>query len=233
MTNFPVGEAHKREFGQHVEPVVYLPDFYTAETASYSIATERQQAPISSNVASPSPITAATALAVANNEITAEIKRRVSEFSEMLAQLVGRLTENQSDEHGAISEADCILFLEVQYRTRRIRMRHLPDVCLGEPAWDILLDLAIAHYRGRETSVTSLCIGADVPTTTALRWINSMTNAGLIVRRPCIVDKRRNVVAIAPSTYQAVLQYAVESLRAIEKMRARYQSNAREGRAVR
>lgn len=154
------------------------------------------------------------------------IARQVADMAQGLAALADRLV-GQGPAGPAdsidVAEADCVAFLESQFRIRRLRARHLPALSLGEPAWDILLDLAVAQYWRRETSVTSLCIAADVPSTTALRWINSMTREGLIVRRPCQRDGRRSFLAIAPETYQAMLAMAADSLRTEQRVRARYQ----------
>ena len=51
------------------------------------------------------------------------------------------------------------------YRTRQLRMRHLPSELLGEPAWDILLDQFIAKSRGKRIPITSACIASRVPPT--------------------------------------------------------------------
>jgi DNA-binding MarR family transcriptional regulator len=154
------------------------------------------------------------------------IARQVADMAQGLAALADRLVGQGAAtpaESIDVAEADCVAFLESQFRIRRLRARHLPALSLGEPAWDILLDLAVAQYWRRETSVTSLCIAADVPSTTALRWINSMTREGLIVRRPCQRDGRRSFLAIAPETYQAMLAMAADSLRTEQRVRTRYQ----------
>lgn len=158
------------------------------------------------------------------------IARQVADMAQGLAALADRLVgQAPLDSAGAggatglaAAEADCIAFLEGQFRIRRLRVRHLPGLSLGEPAWDILLDLAVAHYWRRETSVTSLCIAADVPSTTALRWINGLTRAGLIVRRPCQRDGRRSFLAISPDCYQAMLALAIDGLKTDQRVRERY-----------
>ncbi|WP_439547567.1 hypothetical protein [Sandarakinorhabdus sp.] len=157
------------------------------------------------------------------------IARQVADMAQGLAALADRLVGQgaaPAAENIDVAEGDCVAFLESQFRIRRLRARHLPSLSLGEPAWDILLDLAVAQYWRRETSVTSLCIAADVPSTTALRWINSMTREGLIVRRPCQRDGRRSFLAIAPETYQAMLAMAADSLRTEQRVRQRYQRDA-------
>lgn len=85
------------------------------------------------------------------------------------------------------------------YAARRMRAKLFgePDL-FAEPAWDILLDLYTAHCEGKLLPVTSACIGASVPVTTALRWLNILENKGLILRENDPNDARRTYVRISP-----------------------------------
>lgn len=64
------------------------------------------------------------------------------------------------------------------------------------PAWDIMLDLFEAHSQKKSISVTSACIGAACPATTALRWIQVLGKMGLILRSDDPTDKRRAIVSL-------------------------------------
>ncbi|TCT07912.1 response regulator [Aquabacter spiritensis] len=66
----------------------------------------------------------------------------------------------------------------------------------SDPAWDMLLDLAMAEATNRPISVTSLCIASGAPTTTALRRIDDLKDAGLIDRVPDPLDRRRVIVRL-------------------------------------
>lgn len=66
----------------------------------------------------------------------------------------------------------------------------------SDPAWDMLLDLAVAEATNRPISVTSLCIASGVPTTTALRRIDDLKDAGLLDRVPDPGDRRRILVKL-------------------------------------
>ena len=58
--------------------------------------------------------------------------------------------------------------------------------------------------------VSSLCIAAAVPATTALRWLKTMTQQGLFVRRADPHDGRRVFVELAPGASRAMRAYFAE-----------------------
>lgn len=80
---------------------------------------------------------------------------------------------------------------------RRLRNRFFDDQLFGEPCWDMLLDLFAARLEDNRVSVSSLCIAAAVPPTTALRWIKYMTEVGLIERIADTADARRVFVRLS------------------------------------
>ncbi|MEO8548121.1 MAG: MarR family transcriptional regulator, partial [Sphingomicrobium sp.] len=68
-------------------------------------------------------------------------------------------------------------------RARRLRSRYFEEDMFADPAWDMLLDLLQAELAQLRVPVSSLCIAAAVPATTALRWLKTMTQQGMFVRR--------------------------------------------------
>jgi DNA-binding MarR family transcriptional regulator len=92
-------------------------------------------------------------------------------------------------------------------RMRRLRDKHFPSDLFGDPAWDMLLDLMVARIDRRPVSVSSLCIASAVPATTALRWIKTMTEAGLFERRSDPSDGRRVFIALSDETARAMNAY--------------------------
>ena len=95
-------------------------------------------------------------------------------------------------------------------RARRLRARYFDEELFADPAWDMLLDLLQAEIAQHRVPVSSLCIAAAVPATTALRWIKSMTDAGLFKRRADPHDGRRVFVELAPPASQALRRYFKE-----------------------
>lgn len=75
-------------------------------------------------------------------------------------------------------------------RHRRRREDLFPDL-FADPAWDVLLDLFAAQREGKAISISSACIAARVPSTTALRCIHNLVTKGFIVRANDPSDARR------------------------------------------
>jgi hypothetical protein len=92
-------------------------------------------------------------------------------------------------------------------RARRLRERFLPAALFGEPAWDMLLDLFAARIERSKVAVSSLCIAAAVPPTTALRTIRTMTDEAMLVRVADPSDKRRVFIELAEATASAMQAY--------------------------
>ena len=85
-------------------------------------------------------------------------------------------------------------------KQRREREALLGTRLLGEPVWDMLLDLYVAHAEGKPVSVTSLCIASNVPPSTALRWVSAMEEDGMILRESDAKDGRRSHLRLTPRT---------------------------------
>lgn len=90
---------------------------------------------------------------------------------------------------------------------RQARARFFDPALFGDPAWDMLLDLTAAHGEGAQVSVTSLCIAAGVPATTALRWLTQMVESGIFIRVPDPADKRRAFIALSDRAITAMSGY--------------------------
>lgn len=77
----------------------------------------------------------------------------------------------------------------------------------GEPAWDILLDLYVAHGEGKSVSVSSACIGSAAPATTGLRWLGVLADAGLVLRENDAEDNRRVLVRLTAEGLAAMERF--------------------------
>jgi hypothetical protein len=148
----------------------------------------------------------------------AAVLQQLSEEAARLANMLAALSE----EPGAAplmagpDDADPAMvdaaFVRSIIRARRLRDQYLRGDLFADPAWDMLLDLMAARQEGQRVAVSSLCIAAAVPATTALRWIKALTEQGLFVRSADPQDGRRVYIelsdkaAAAMSAYLAAIQ---------------------------
>jgi DNA-binding MarR family transcriptional regulator len=100
-------------------------------------------------------------------------------------------------------------------RARRLRARYFEEELFADPAWDMLLDLLQAEIAQHRVPVSSLCIAAAVPATTALRWIKTMTDVGLFKRRADPHDGRRVFVELSQDASEALRRYFGEVGKAV------------------
>lgn len=88
---------------------------------------------------------------------------------------------------------------EAIYAGRRRRTERFGEHAdlFGEPSWDLMLDLYIAHERGVEINISRSVAASGVPTTTGLRYIALLTDRGLLSRVADPFDRRRHFVTVS------------------------------------
>lgn len=101
-------------------------------------------------------------------------------------------------------------------RARRMRADFLSADLFADPAWDMLLDLLAARLDGVRVSVSSLCIAAAVPPTTALRWIKTLTDQGLVDRSADPLDGRRVFIALGDDAANALHRWFLAARRLLK-----------------
>ena len=136
------------------------------------------------------------------------LRAEVERVAHALDRLVGENSEplpvRQADER---TPAESAAMLREIIRRRRLRSDFFPAEFFADPAWDILLDLAAARHEDKPVSISSLCIAASVPTTTGLRWIKALTDAGLLERTADPTDGRRSFITLADRTAALMERY--------------------------
>jgi DNA-binding MarR family transcriptional regulator len=141
-----------------------------------------------------------------------KLSEEVSRIAGSLAKLsVGR--EHQKPTVGVHGDCEQPQVAEETVRwlinARNLRQRFMPSDLFADPAWDILLELYRAELAGQRIPVSSLCIAANAPATTALRYIKTMVQQGMLVREPDRFDGRRIYVALASEISRALCSYFV------------------------
>lgn len=117
-------------------------------------------------------------------------------------------SDSGGDPAGNRRPADRATIARTLYSVRRQRDQIFGNgEIFGEPAWDILLDLFVAEQDRKALPVTSACIGAAVPTTTGLRWLNILEKQGLLERSNDPGDARRTFVRLSAKGLRAMNRF--------------------------
>lgn len=138
------------------------------------------------------------------------IAQRLAELSGEQADYsdIGKVRSPAAGYRGADSDFELTSYMVTMVlRQRRLRDNFFDASLFADPAWDILLDMTQAHLDAKDVSVSSLCIAACVPPTTALRWIKLMSDAGLLERRADEADGRRAFIALSDEAFTAMRGY--------------------------
>lgn len=94
---------------------------------------------------------------------------------------------------------------------RRKRYSYFSADLFADPAWDILLVVTLAEARQQRLTVSRICERVDAPTTTTLRWLNKLTDEGLLVRREDVLDRRRKYIELSPVASSLMTDYCATS----------------------
>jgi len=149
---------------------------------------------------------------------SAERLRQLSDEVSRIAATLARLSSNppvsapapELPRAGSVPQVSAETVRAV-IRARRLRSRYFPEHLFADPAWDMMLDLLQAEIAQLRVPVSSLCIAAAVPATTALRWLKALVQEGLFLRRADPHDGRRVFVELAPATSEALRRYFSET----------------------
>jgi hypothetical protein len=101
------------------------------------------------------------------------------------------------------------------YEARRDRKDFFDADLFGEPVWDLLLAMYRDTVLSREMTVESTAETADVPHSTAIRWIAVMHQRGLVT----ISDEEQGRTIALTETALAKLDAYLERLRTKSLMR--------------
>jgi CheY-like chemotaxis protein len=120
---------------------------------------------------------------------------------------VGESVEPATPQRPVPTQQDLLEYARMVIRSRRLRGEFLDRELFCDPSWDILLELTTAQLEGKDVPVTSACVAANAPFTTAHRYLNSLASAGLIRRRKDPSDQRRVLVELNEAAFSAMTAY--------------------------
>ncbi len=218
------------------------PAIVSFPTAALDTVAARVNAPFATLLCAPRPADIAMAVGLARVPVTQHLAeadstadavrlQRLADEVARIARVLSGLAEPGLPQARAVSDG-LIGYRAGPVETRRVatpvrasdvrtmlRLRRQRDRLFGgdlfaDPAWDMMLDLLAARIERLKVAVSSLCIAAAVPPTTALRWIRTLTDLGIFVRVADPTDGRRVFIDLSEAAATAVLNFVGEAKQA-------------------
>jgi DNA-binding MarR family transcriptional regulator len=145
----------------------------------------------------------------ANKRIAYEVEGILRRLNHVAFELRGMdVVPNTVDQDAALlSEAVEIAVAKKLLAIWESRSLFLDLRLIEDPGWMMLLNLKIAEMTHQRTSVSMLCGDSRVPQTTALRWINSMEQKGLLRRQSDLMDRRRALISLSTEASALMSRY--------------------------
>ena len=128
--------------------------------------------------------------------------------ADLVIEQVERLAEEASTQDIASSTSPA--FVRKVIEARAARRRFFDSELFADPAWDMLLELYALDGEQRRTSISKLSVGAAIPPTTALRWLDKLHSEGLIEREADRLDARRVWIKLSDEGVAAMTAYLGE-----------------------
>jgi CheY-like chemotaxis protein len=189
--------------------IIMLAERVTAELAVKGMHLEAVDVLIKSCGVEPYSAALRRAMRYLSTRRSAADNAGLTNVSHHLTRLLAVLETNHGPAQieGRASDRDIAATLRCLIASRTLRTRFFPGDIFADPAWDILLDLTRAHLEDQNVSVSSVCIAASVPMSTALRWVRQMTEDGLLQRWTDPKDRRRDLVALTEKTRVSMMEF--------------------------
>jgi DNA-binding MarR family transcriptional regulator len=133
------------------------------------------------------------------------LKAEVGQMAETLAAMSIAAVRGQHEARAATNVSP--VSVRSLIKAQSLRSNYISDVPLGDPAWEILLDLLAARLESKQVAASSLCIAAGIPSSSAMRLIDTLTSRGVIVRTRDPRDARRSFVELSGTAEQQLRRY--------------------------
>lgn len=179
-------------------------------------ATTRAWGPTVLHVSDPSDLEQAEALAWALGGVPDRLHdsgrgqsrlQQLSDEAGRIASALASLSQAEAERESGLERPIDSTRIRAIIRARRMRDQYLGADLFADPAWDMMLDLMAARLEDQRVPVSSLCMAAAVPPTTALRWIKVLSEQGVFVRTADPEDGRRIYIELADEIAKALEAY--------------------------
>lgn len=110
-------------------------------------------------------------------------------------------------DHNVRAKGHFVGLAKNQYVSRRNRERFFEKKIFGEPGWDMLLELYAGEMNDEKISTSNLILSSSAPSSTALRWIKHLEDAGLVAKKSSHLDGRVQYQRITNAGFDSMTKY--------------------------
>lgn len=141
-----------------------------------------------------------------HSELIRRTARELEYHQSKLGKLLSLFSEASNGEGTCgypASDLDAALAARVRkiIRHRDRRREVFGDNLFSDPAWDLMLGIFHASLQQTRLPVGAACAEARAPATTALRWISTLEDKGLLIREADPFDGRRVYLSLSDEGY--------------------------------
>lgn len=131
--------------------------------------------------------------------------------TEVTSSLGGMSSGADAEEsHGSPAPEELLVLARRISAARNRRKKYLAGELFAEPGWEMLLALYEADAAGHRRTVSNLCYSSKAPDTTALRWLDKLSELNLVRRSKNPLDARMVFIELEPCARNAIQSYLCE-----------------------
>lgn len=137
------------------------------------------------------------------------------------AEVVSRMARTllEAEDRKNVDKAALVGLVARIKRIRAHRNQLIGSGLFRDPAWDMLLELFVAHERNEALTISSLCYASGVPLSTGTRQVQRLEDFGLVTRKDDGADQRRSLVKPTTKAVESVANLAMMLLDEIDDPR--------------
>lgn len=116
--------------------------------------------------------------------------------------------------HESVNDEELIIQAEKLLKWSRLKAEHLNmgTGLFSDSCWDMCLDIYICDLKGEQITVSSVAHSSGIPMTTAMRYINVMSEEGLLEKTPNPSDNRMIFVSTSSTCKERISDVLKNSL---------------------
>jgi DNA-binding MarR family transcriptional regulator len=111
---------------------------------------------------------------------------------------------------GVNAPAPSLKLVEDVILLRRLRSEQFGGNLFSDPPWDILLALLHSELSFGRLSISELANATGIAQSTVMRWLATLAEQRLIVRRPDHFDGRRVYIELTPASREPLYNHFAE-----------------------